>query len=562
MLKEIKIERFKNIREVTLPLSRVNVIVGANNSGKSSILQGVQFAVSIAQSAKLAGGTKTLSPEQLVYAPLREATALGYGGDLRQSTTSAIVVTFVEDDGSTRKVQVIRGKNANLSIQVTEPAPHALSTLAPPFSLYVPGLAGLQQTETFVTAAVMRRTAMRGNANAVLRNVLHALSKQEDQWRLFTEQLGEMFPEHQVSIAFDQERDEFIQAKVSRLGVVLPIDAAGTGFLQTVQILAYLAYYSPRLLLLDEPDSHIHPDRQRRLMTLLASHAAEHGTQVLIATHSRHMIDELGGNAAFHWISNGDRVEGEKFDHVKVLVDLGALDRWDRLRHGEVRGVVLTEDANAVDGKGKPAPIRTLLESSGVDLTKVQVWSYEGCTNLHTAKVLAKFIHQHAPAARILVHLDRDYAPDDLVNDKIESFAKEGIPLFVTSGTDAESHLLDIDHLCAIFSTLTREAIEKAVANATEAAVEESIRRFSGAEEGRRRHTPNALKPYDNIKYCKEQFELNPRRFRYGKKALNVTAAAIQQMMGKNINIYQPSQHVAVPEMVAFAASMRSDNEE
>ena len=51
----IVIRRFKRLEEVHLALGETTLLIGANNSGKSSILQAIHFAVSIAQSARLVG---------------------------------------------------------------------------------------------------------------------------------------------------------------------------------------------------------------------------------------------------------------------------------------------------------------------------------------------------------------------------------------------------------------------------------------------------------------------------------------------------------------------------
>ena len=51
----VAIRRFKRIEEVQIPLTDTTLLIGANNSGKSSILQAIHFAVSIAQSARLVG---------------------------------------------------------------------------------------------------------------------------------------------------------------------------------------------------------------------------------------------------------------------------------------------------------------------------------------------------------------------------------------------------------------------------------------------------------------------------------------------------------------------------
>jgi predicted ATP-dependent endonuclease of OLD family len=71
----------------------------------------------------------------------------------------------------------------------------------------------------------------------------------------------------------------------------LPIDAAGTSILQASQILAYIALFKPQVLILDEPDSHLHPDNQRALCDLICRLASSRGFQAIISTHSRHVLD-------------------------------------------------------------------------------------------------------------------------------------------------------------------------------------------------------------------------------------------------------------------------------
>ncbi len=83
-VKSIYIQRFKNLESVVLPLSEVNVLVGANNAGKSAVLQAVQFMISAAQSVGLDGlksgdnqQVATISPASLFYSPVDEVMAEG-----------------------------------------------------------------------------------------------------------------------------------------------------------------------------------------------------------------------------------------------------------------------------------------------------------------------------------------------------------------------------------------------------------------------------------------------------------------------------------------------------
>lgn len=89
MVKQITIERFKSIESATLDLGKINVLVGANNSGKSSVLQALQFATSVAQTAKLYSQTTkfdknsvwatSVYPDQLIYSPVKDPICFSKG---------------------------------------------------------------------------------------------------------------------------------------------------------------------------------------------------------------------------------------------------------------------------------------------------------------------------------------------------------------------------------------------------------------------------------------------------------------------------------------------------
>lgn len=430
MLKSITIRRFKNLRDVEIPLERINILVGTNNSGKSSILQGIAFAVSIAQTSKLQGGVTTLSPEQLIYTPLRDVSALALGGDLKQSRQHAIEISFnqeaVDPEGqrivSNTSVEIRRGKNKNIALSVDDGGlKEEISSLDNQFAMYVPGLAGIPSSEPYRTPAALRKAAARGDANAVLRNILWSLKSDNEAWEVFSEHLSRVFPEIVVNPKFDPNVDEFVDVLIERQGVKLPIDAAGTGFLQTVQILAYAAKYKPKLLLLDEPDSHIHPDRQRQLMSLLSVLAEKDDFQVIVATHSRHLLDVPG--AYFHWMAQGSRVniEPDESSRLRILTDLGALDSGDRLKNGNIDVVVLTEDS---DQKF----LKILMASSGADEERIQIWSYSGCTKIDAAVTLCRFIQDHAPGTEVLVHRDSDYLAGEEIIQLTDIFSAKKYP--------------------------------------------------------------------------------------------------------------------------------------
>jgi ABC-type glutathione transport system ATPase component len=99
--------------------------------------------------------------------------------------------------------------------------------------------------------------------------------------------------------------------------------------LQVIQILAYACFYAPPLLLLDEPDAHLHADSQTRLHRALKSLTTNTLTRVVLATHSPQllqlMMDDL--DIKVIWLDSGKEVSvpSGQLPAIPILMELGAL---------------------------------------------------------------------------------------------------------------------------------------------------------------------------------------------------------------------------------------------
>ncbi|QTF71356.1 AAA family ATPase [Arthrobacter woluwensis] len=554
MLNQVRIRRFKTVEDATLTFGAVTVLVGPNNAGKSSALQAIQFAVSIAQSLQLAGArgwiktanerSGSLSSQQLVYTPLSDVDRLAYGGALRQGA-NPISVSFKTDDLGSSQVTVTKGKNKNVQVKISG---HRLGVqlekLAQPYSVVAPGLAGIPSVEAFQSSGVVQRAAARGDANSVFRNVLLALSKDAAAWAQFKRSLSEVFPDVTIGVSFDDASDEYISVWAEREGGPrLPVESSGTGVLQAIQVLSYIGLYKPRLLILDEPDAHLHPDNQRKLAQLLIRIAEERKFQVLLSTHSRHMLDELGRRgAAIQWMSGGVPRDGD-FDLVSALLELGALDAGDRLRQGQVKMVIVTEDSDT-------RTIRSMALSSGLADGDFDIWSYASSSQTSAAVLLAKFVNDHAPGTRVVVHRDRDYLTEDAALDFQASLRAVGAEAFLTKGTDIESHLLELEHLKLVYGDLSSDEIASLLNQATEAAkgrsLEVMINQRNLIDQRERQKEVKSPNPGAVAARCSEDFAADPVRYRHGKTTLRRFRNLVQERHGINREIAVPSRALAV----------------
>jgi hypothetical protein len=413
----ITIRRFKRLENISFDLDLASVFVGGNNSGKSSILQALHFAVAVAQSASLVSGDKwneevysaTFRPEQLIYTPSADVLSLGHNGKIREFRDTWIEVDIQESAENKCLIAIGRDSQGNVSLYMEgKSLGKEIQDLSHPYTVYAPGLAGIARQETVFSQGVIRRVVARGDANLVLRNVLFWLFQRQKEdardWEQFQNDIRELFPTLGLRVEFTDISDEHIQVTFSLGGDCpeLPLDCAGTGILQATQVLAYINLFKPRLLLLDEPDSHMHPDNQAAMCKLLVRLAKERDFQVLIATHSRHVFSAMRKDVPIKWVRSGAIEENVPTETTKLLLDIGALDSLDYLGHPDLRCVVLTEDADTLN-------LRCLLDASGFNLAQTVIASYNGCSKFDTVRVLAQLLREKAPNLHLVVHRDRPF---------------------------------------------------------------------------------------------------------------------------------------------------------
>jgi predicted ATP-dependent endonuclease of OLD family len=79
-LARIEVKDFKKVGSVSIDLSGVNVLVGANGSGKSSIIQAVHLACCVMRQASRVDlrSTATVGVDDLDYLPTEDYKTLGH----------------------------------------------------------------------------------------------------------------------------------------------------------------------------------------------------------------------------------------------------------------------------------------------------------------------------------------------------------------------------------------------------------------------------------------------------------------------------------------------------
>ena len=548
-IERITLERFKRVRDASLNLSSINILVGGNNSGKSSVLEGLHFSVAAAVAARLAD-TKTFTQESLLFCPTREFVNLRHGSPYKnQSNFGYLRVAGTEgDDEYSCTIKIYRGRNegnVGCDLSGTVALRQVITGTERPFSVYVPGLSGIPQVEECRTESIVRRGVASGDANLYLRNVI-LLIKRAGKVQELINSAKVVFPKIHIFVDFDPKSDIHINVTVSltgRYGTKVPLELVGTGVQQALQIFSYVVLFRPYLLLLDEPDSHLHPDNQGLLAKALLSISAGNDTKVLISTHSRHLVDALYDESNLIWMKEGEVYQqGDDVGRIPLLMDLGALDSFEKIREGEAQWVFLTEDASL-------ELVYAIIEASGFDEDEVVVYSYKTSSNIQAALALSDFIREIAPETKVIIHRDRDFMTDQEVGWISHQINGANAIPFITEGSDIEAYYIDSEHLAELLEVEAGEIDDWKDAIAAEFH-NQLFHKFTRKRDDAKvlyRNRPE--QPPDTLIMIGNANPL-PAEQRLGKYMLRKIRGEMHERFGKTIDVTQSTERLSSDRLV------------
>lgn len=444
-LESIRVEGFKRIAEIDLPLSDLNILVGSNGSGKSSILQAVHLASCLLRQAERirSDSTVMVRVSELDYLPSDEYWRLGHGADWgNKSTTpfSKVSFTFSSDQpeqpegeleledqqpiGAAIKVECLMraARNAGISVQgeLPEPVRNQFRGTEAFFSGFIPGISGIPNLEQKNSRRVVLKACSFGDSNVYLRNALDLLSR--DQLDQIEEWLRPLLGELKLHIKFEEKIDLEIHADAEVDGKLVPLELLGTGFLQLIQIFCYILLFRPKILLIDEPDIHLHPTVQEKLTLTLASIAQQQSLKILMTTHSPFIVRGAPLGANVIWLADGQKKSDDR-SVVELALGWGAFGK---------KVIIASEDA-------KNDHLKKILSQWPEIESLVAVLPGRGFGHLLTKEEAIELKESLGNKFQILVHRDRDSLTDAEVQSLRDDYAGEGIRLWVTDQSDLEA---------------------------------------------------------------------------------------------------------------------------
>jgi AAA15 family ATPase/GTPase len=333
-IKKFQIQNFKSFQDITIHFNQdVNILTGRNNAGKTTILEALSlwhecFQKLLTQAKR---GQKNYRKDDWVLGPtsnryfafdqinsVRSPNFEDIFHDCQRKNKIKLGVTFQGIDKTNLDIRLNIGESGNNYIIELERFTtfdfikfnSFFPGLPSPFSIYYASpIATIAATEDYATAPQIEKACMIQKSGSVLRNRLFQISQFPVIFDLFQRDLAYILFNNEKNISFEiifnEARDTriIIKYKIGLSEKFKDIALLGSGTLQLVEIL--LNFYQAesqskdfRLIMLDEPDSYIHRDIQKRLVEIVTRFAQN--TQVIISTHNESLIRSVPIEQIFH----------------------------------------------------------------------------------------------------------------------------------------------------------------------------------------------------------------------------------------------------------------------
>lgn len=476
-IQSISIANFKAIEHADIDLGDFNVLVGANGSGKSSVLQALHWMFQSGRNSHVEANKQptkgsTLSEKDAIYMPSLEYRDAGQGdgyGNRQDAPQLNLSVCALDANGDEQKASmwIKSARNEGISVHLPSgnPIVAAIRDQKREFSAYIPGVAGIALAEEKRSKQIVHRSAAAGDANTMLRNILNLLSAEtidgKNALDVVQDYVSRVMGEFSLRVRFNDDTDSRIQASFQTEQIraqdvkrFKPLELAGIGFLQVLQIFAYLVYFRPVMLLVDEPDAHLYPVAQEKLVVVLSEAARTFGAQVLLTTHSPSIVRSLPTDSRVIWMKDGGvRADGDTAG--RQLMGWGLLDR---------KIVLMTEDSQR-------NMIRSIV-SQWPDLERITaIWPFHGTGKLPPPETLDGLRALLGDDVRFVIHRDADFMMPDEVKRMAKPYADHGHRLWVTKYSDMEAYWTSADVVEAHLGVSRDDAnllIAEAVAHANE----------------------------------------------------------------------------------------------
>ena len=471
-IRRLWLRSFKGFRDFEVALGEFNVLAGANNSGKSTILQGADLLFRLInlhrEGNHLAAG-RNVPPAVLPVAQLRD---LWYGQRYRAQNKFVEAVVGAEFAGGAQVEFGIIGPFGAATSHLRESGvtEEVLTALVTRPAVWIPSSVGVVRAEEYRPPARRLGLVAEGRHNEVLRNQLLDLSKRKTEYKELETILETHFGGRLEGVRFDDLVDQFVTATYEEGSFQHDLYSVGSGFVQVVQLLAFVLPKSPSVVLLDEPDAHLHSSLQKTVIDVLDDLSRSRGFQLLLSTHSKEIINYVDPSRLILVEKGATKASpfGPSVTLLSILQSVGSVDNVDAFTLVRNRRCLFLEgDRDELIVERFAARLGIASFSGDDRIVVIEVGGADRFEHIEQLSVLEGVLGSKIASFEIR---DRDGRID---SHRTETMAKSKRPLRILERDSIESYLLSPIVIARVVANVAAE--QGKIATPTAADVERVI---------------------------------------------------------------------------------------
>lgn len=356
MITKLTLRNFKSIEEQVYEFTAFDLLVGSNNSGKSTILQALaiwQYCVDeFGRYDKRAGskGIQVVLPD-FTALPLPEFNLLWrnrtdrhwptdeHGAKKQKYILINIEVEWRKRDGELASFGIdLRYQSSQTIYAIPQGGFGKFRECVDemPKIAYVPPFSGLETAEKALDISPIHQQVGKGQPGSVLRNLLLMVCKPPldnaggimkdfkptEDWNELVDVITRWFSVTIHPPKYDPQRNVTITVEYNQAGKDYDIIAGGSGFHQTLTLLAFLYGYKPTTILLDEPDAHLYVNLQRQVIDFFKRKSQEKNIQFLIATHAEEFVNGVDPSQVVSLLSQSPKRITYRRSILRAMADV------------------------------------------------------------------------------------------------------------------------------------------------------------------------------------------------------------------------------------------------
>jgi ABC-type multidrug transport system ATPase subunit len=436
----------------------MDVIVGPNNAGKSTVLDGLRVASSF---LTYAGRRKPIIKSQgnygacATYLISEPMLAIPLSNTVRNYAEEDAIIELKNDQQNVLRIHLHphRQPEAFIIPKGRRPATtQAFKKTFPETIAIVPTLSPFEEREPLISEDRVRMVKTTRLASRNFRNVW--LNESNDNFNVLSDAISAVWPKIRLSkpARYRIEGKSFVEMLYREGASSRELYWAGFGFQVWLQTISQ-AIISSKLsvIVLDEPDIYLHPDLQKRLVDFLQTKFK----QVIIATHSTEIINHLPPKSVKIIDSERNRAErivGDK-SYRRLFEYLGASENVEFARLNRAKRVVFFEGNDKRLLRKIDSKISNKSILSNPDIIFLKSGGYGGKDKVaNTGWVLEQALGLEV---KVFSLFDKDYRSIEENNELEKTLSNSNVICKVLNRKEIENY-------CLRLSTIQRLVIKKA----------------------------------------------------------------------------------------------------